>query len=143
VRWTRGLIKTARLHRDMMLTNRYGRFGWYLPLNALSTLVFPVVQLIALVLLALLVASGNSPISSAVAGTLGWVGFVTALVAVCFAIVLDRAWRDLRFLYAIPTWVFFSLMLSLVTISAWVLEARGAPAPWNKLARTGVASRGG
>jgi poly-beta-1,6-N-acetyl-D-glucosamine synthase len=142
VRWTRGLIQTARLHKDMMFTGRHGRVGWYLPFNVMSTLFFPVAQLLALVLLALLVASGNSPVSSAVAGTLGLAGLVIATIAVCFALALDGAWRDLRFLYVIPAWAFFSLMLSLVTVSALILEARGAPARWNKFARTGVVSRG-
>jgi cellulose synthase/poly-beta-1,6-N-acetylglucosamine synthase-like glycosyltransferase len=141
VRWTRGLIQTARLHKDMMFTSRYGRVGWYLPLNILSTIIFPIVQLVALALLLLLVASGNSPISATLAGTITWAGLGIAMVAVCFALALDRAWKDLRFLYVIPAWAFFSLLLSLVTVSALILEARRAPTRWNKLARTGVVSR--
>jgi biofilm PGA synthesis N-glycosyltransferase PgaC len=141
VRWTRGLIQTARLHKDMLFTSRHGRVGWYLPFNLMSTLAFPIVQLLSLTLIVTLVASGNSPVSPAVASTLGWVGLATASAAVCFALALDRAWGDLRFLYVIPTWAFFSLMLSLVTITALILEAKGAPNRWNKLTRTGVVSR--
>jgi len=56
---------------------------------------------------------------------------------------LDRSWRNLRFLYVVPAWPLFSLMMSLVTAWALALEARGAPSRWNKLARTGVVSRPG
>jgi poly-beta-1,6-N-acetyl-D-glucosamine synthase len=141
VRWTRGLAQTARLHRDMMFKTKNGAVGFYLPFNTVSTLFFPVLQLAALLLLVILFAGGHSPISSTMMGTLGWVGLSVALFTVCLAIALDRSWRDLRFLYVVPVWAVYSLMMSFVTLWALILEARGAPARWNKLARTGVVSR--
>lgn len=64
-----------------------------------------------------------------------------ALIAILVAIALDRAWADLRFLYVLPGWIVFSLAMSMVTAWALVLELRGRPTRWNKLARTGVVSR--
>jgi poly-beta-1,6-N-acetyl-D-glucosamine synthase len=141
VRWTRGLVQTARRHKDMMFTTRYGLVSFYLPVNLVAALVVPVLQLTGLLLLLVLIGRGESPISAGMMGALGWLGLTLALFAICFAIALDRAWRDLRYLYVVPVWAFFSLMMSVVAMWALVLEARGAPAGWNKFARTGVVSR--
>jgi cellulose synthase/poly-beta-1,6-N-acetylglucosamine synthase-like glycosyltransferase len=141
VRWTRGHIQTARLHRDMFLARRFGRLGLYLPLNAFAMLIVPVLQLLAAVLIGVAIAAGESPVSGTAIGILGFLGVGMALAAVTYAIWLDRAWRDLRFLILIPLWPFFSVLMSLVTVHSLALEARGAPARWNKLARTGVVSR--
>jgi biofilm PGA synthesis N-glycosyltransferase PgaC len=141
VRWTRGHIQTARVHREMLFSHRFGRVGWYLPLNAFAMLIVPVLQLLAALLVLATIAAGDPPVSGTAIGVLGFLGVGMALVAITFAIWLDRAWRDLRFLYVIPLWPFFAVLMSLVTVHALVLEARGAPARWNKLARTGVVSR--
>lgn len=141
IRWTRGHLQTARLHRDLMFSTRFGRIGWYLPLNVFAMLVAPVLQAAAMCLVVVLAATGNSPISPTATSVLVWLGLGTALAAVGFAVALDRAWRDLRFVYILPAMPVFSLAMSAVVVWAIVLELRGAPARWNKLARTGVVSR--
>lgn len=141
VRWTRGHIQTLRLHRDLLGSRAHGRLGWYLPYNAFAMLAVPVAQLVALGLIAVLVLAGASPVSGGMLAIVVWLGFGMALVATCFAIALDRAWHDLRLLYVLPAWPLFSLLMSLITVHALVLELRGRPARWNKLTRTGVVSR--
>lgn len=143
VRWTRGLVQTIRLHRDMMFTSRFGPVGWYLPFNVVTALAIPIIQLVALLLLAILFVGGASPISAGAMVAMLGLGLIWALGAICFSIALDRAWRDLRFLHVVPAWMFFSMVMSLVTAWALFLELRGAPANWNKFARTGVVSRTG
>jgi poly-beta-1,6-N-acetyl-D-glucosamine synthase len=58
-----------------------------------------------------------------------------------FSIALNRAWGDLKYLYVVPLWIPYSLMMDVVAVWAIVLELRGAEARWNKLERTGVMSR--
>lgn len=140
VRWTRGHLQTARMHREMMLTSRYGAVGWYLPINVFAMLVAPVLQLAAMGLVLWLATSPTVSTSTTLA-VVGWLGLGQAVAAICFAVALDRAWRDLRFLYLVPLLPLFSLFISAVVVWAWVLELRGAPAPWNKSHRTGVVSR--
>jgi len=141
VRWTRGHIQTVRLHRDMLGRGRFGLVGWYLPVNAFVMLIGPVLQLAAIALVLGLVAVGEPPVAGDVLSVLAWLGFGAALLSIGFAVALDRAGRDLRYLYVLPVLPLFSVMMSLVTVTALTAEARGTPARWNKLARTGVVSR--
>jgi biofilm PGA synthesis N-glycosyltransferase PgaC len=141
VRWTRGHAQTARLHRDMFFRRAHGAIGWYLPLNVAAMLFVPLIQLAAVALLAVLIASGSPPLTGDLLATLAWLGLAMGMVALCFAITLDRAFKDLRFLYVAPAWLLFSIMMSVITAWSLLLEARGRPSKWNKLARTGVVSR--
>jgi cellulose synthase/poly-beta-1,6-N-acetylglucosamine synthase-like glycosyltransferase len=141
IRWARGLLQTARIHRDMFFRTRYGLFGIYLPLNYLSMVVIPLLQLASVVLLPALVLTGNSPIALSVASAIGWLGLAFALFASIFAIALDRAWEDLKYLYVVPLWVPYSLFMDAVTLWAIYLELRGTQSVWNKVRRTGVSSR--
>jgi poly-beta-1,6-N-acetyl-D-glucosamine synthase len=141
VRWTRGHLQTVRLHSGSLFRPRFGRVSTYLPINAFAMLVVPVLQLAALVLITALIALGASPVSGSLLGLLAFFGLIHGLAAIGFAIALDRAWADLRLLYMAPAWILFSLMMSLVTARAWILELRRRPAEWDKLARTGVVSR--
>lgn len=141
VRWTRGLVQTTRLHVRMLGNPRYGAFGLYLPVNVAAMLLVPVLQVAVVVMLPLLVADGRSPIGSSAMAVLGWLGLLLGLAATVFAIVLDRAWTDLRHLWVVPLWPLYSLLMSVVVCWALLLELVGARARWNKLERTGVVSR--
>ncbi|GAA0226922.1 glycosyltransferase family 2 protein [Cryptosporangium japonicum] len=143
VRWARGFLQTVRIHRDMIGRSRYGPFGLFLTFNVGAMLVVPFLQLATMVMVPPLVAAGLSPIGSTPMLIIGWLGLFVGLVAVLFALVLDRAWRDLRFLYLVPLWPLYSLAMSAVMVWAVVLELRGTRAEWNKLHRTGVVSRPG
>ncbi len=141
VRWARGLLQTARIHRDMFFRTRYGLFGIYLPLNYVSMVVIPLLQLASVALLPALILTGDSPISLSALSIIGWLGLAFALLASVFSVALDRAWGDLRYLYVIPLWVPYSLLMDAVTLWAIYLELRGTQSVWNKVRRTGVSSR--
>ncbi|MDQ7904447.1 glycosyltransferase family 2 protein [Phytohabitans sp. ZYX-F-186] len=143
IRWTRGLVQTARLHRHLVGSRRHGRLGPYLVHNLVTMLAAPVLQLVALGAALALVAVGHSPVPASLPAVAVWLGLGVALVNVLVAVFLDRAWRDLRFLYVLPLVAAFSVFMSLVTATALWKEARGAPARWNKLDRTGVKTRTG
>ncbi|HKS51883.1 MAG TPA: glycosyltransferase family 2 protein [Pseudonocardiaceae bacterium] len=143
IRWSRGFIQTVRLHRDLLFRPRYGLFGCWLPINVTSMLVVPVLQVAALLLVPVLAATTNSPVPPSVLGALGWLGLVVGVITAFCAILLDRAYADLRLLYVVPLWVVYSALLSLVVVVALWQEIRGSEARWNKLARTGVVSRDG
>jgi biofilm PGA synthesis N-glycosyltransferase PgaC len=142
VRWARGLLQTARIHRDMFFNPRYGLFAFYLGINMISMVLIPILQLASIVILPILAVQEASPVPVNVLGIIGWLGFGFALVASVFSIALDRAWRDLRHLYVAPLWVLYSFFMDVVTVWALILELRGGQARWNKLERTGVVSGG-
>ena len=141
VRWARGLLQTTRIHRDMFFNRKYGPFGFYLPLNFAAMVIIPLLQLLAAVLLPVLILLHRSPIELSVLGFIGWLGLIMAVVASVFSIALNRAWRDLKYLYVVPLWVPYSLLMDVVDLWAIILELRGTEAKWNKLERTGVVSR--
>ncbi len=143
VRWARGLLQTARIHRDMFFNPKYGLFAFYLPINFASMAIIPLLQLASAVLLPILVLLDRSPISFNVVSIVGWLGLGLALFASVFSIALNRAWGDLKYLYVVPLWVAYSLLMDVVTLWAIILELRGTEAKWNKLERTGVVTRKG
>lgn len=141
IRWSRGFIQTVRLHRDMLFRPRYGLFGCWLPINVTSMLVVPVLQVATLLLVPVLAGTASSPVPPSVLGVLGWLGLVVGVITAVCAIMLDRAYADLRLLYVVPLWIAYSALLSLVVVVALWQELRGSEARWNKLTRTGVISR--
>ena len=76
-----------------------------------------------------------------VLGIIGWLGLIMAMVASVYSIALDGAWGDLKYLYVVPLWIPYSLLIDVVMFWAIILELRGTEAQWNKLERTGVVSR--
>jgi biofilm PGA synthesis N-glycosyltransferase PgaC len=141
VRWARGLLQSARIHRDLFLNPRYGVFGFYLTLNIVTMGLIPLLQVASIVLLPILALHAGSPVQISLLGLVGWFGIAFALVASVFSVILDRAWKDLRFLYVVLLWVPYSLMMDVVAVWALMQEIRGSQAHWNKLDRTGVVSR--
>jgi poly-beta-1,6-N-acetyl-D-glucosamine synthase len=141
VRWSRGLLKTACIHKDMFFNPRYGLFAFYLPINLVSMVFIPLLQLASIMLLPVLMFLNKSPISRDIMGVVGWLGLGFAFFASLFSVLLDRAWTDLKYLYVIPLWVPYSLLMDAVMLWAIIVELRGKEAKWNKLERTGVVSR--
>jgi biofilm PGA synthesis N-glycosyltransferase PgaC len=140
VRWARGLLQTAKIHRDMFFNLKYGMLGMYLPINFFNMVIIPILQLLIVFLVILLAAAGFSPIQLDILSLILWVGLGGALFTVIFSVALDRAWKDLRFFYVIPLWIPYSLLMDVVDIWAIILELRGTEAKWNKFERTGVIS---
>jgi poly-beta-1,6-N-acetyl-D-glucosamine synthase len=141
VRWARGLLQTVGLHRNMFFNFKYGRLGLYLPINFFNMVIIPILQLLILSLFILLVVMGYSPIAINFLGIIIWIGLFGVLFVTIFSIALDKAWKDLKYLYVLPLWAPYSVMMSMVTVWAIILELRGAEAQWNKFERTGVISR--
>ena len=135
VRWQRGLIQTARIHRSRLTSPWRRPIDAYLPINLFSLLVAPAFQVATLAGWAVAALCGAAP---------NWMnilvgaGLVVAFAVTVLSLVLDRAWRDLRLLPALPLWLPFSWMMSAATVCAIWLEMRGKASEWNKLERTGV-----
>ncbi|MFK0005290.1 glycosyltransferase [Paenarthrobacter sp. NPDC090522] len=140
VRWSRGLLQTLRLHFGMLGKTTYGTFGLFLVFNAFTMVLIPILQLLILGILPVLYAAGRGPIPWEVLAILGWLGLFVSFVLIVFSIGLNGSWRDLRFLWTVPLWPFYSVFVGLALASAIVKELRGSPARWNKLQRTGVVS---
>ncbi len=141
VRWARGLLQTVRLHRDMFFNRQYGALGLYLPINYMNMVVIPILQLLIVFLVILFAIAGYSPMDLSLLNLILWVGLIGALFTVFFSIALDQAWKDFKYVYVVPLWVPYSLMMDLVMVWAIILEMRGTQAQWNKIDRTGVVSR--
>jgi cellulose synthase/poly-beta-1,6-N-acetylglucosamine synthase-like glycosyltransferase len=140
VRWSRGLLQTLRLHSGMLGSRRYGMFGAFLVFNAITMVLIPILQLVVLALLPFLYVAGMGPVPAEVLAILGWLGVFVSLALIVFSVGLNRSWRDLRFLWTLPLWPFYSVFVGLALASAIVKEIRGSPARWNKLQRTGIKS---
>jgi biofilm PGA synthesis N-glycosyltransferase PgaC len=77
-------------------------------------------------------------VSTTTLGIIGWLGMGSTLFVTVFAIALDRAWGDLRYLWVIPLWIPYSLFIDAVMLWAIVLELMGTEAKWNKVERHGI-----
>jgi poly-beta-1,6-N-acetyl-D-glucosamine synthase len=136
VRWARGFIQTLRIHHDLLF--RKSAFGFYLPLNAIAMLIIPLLQLASIILLPVLFIFIPGAVSMSMLALIGWLGIGFALFVAVFAIALDKAWKDLRYLWVIPLWVPYSLFIDAVMLWAIVLELVGTEAKWNKVERHGI-----
>jgi len=142
VRWARGLLQTTVLHRNMIGNARYGTFGPYLAFNTLTMIIVPVLQLIMLILLPTLVLLEAEALPADWLAVLLWLGLLVATGVLVVAMALNRALRDFRHAWTLPLWPLYSVFVGLTLVAAIWLEARRAPARWNKLKRTGVVSSG-
>lgn len=143
VRWARGYLQTAKLHRTMLGNPRYGVVGPYLAFNMISMVVAPILQMLALVLLVIIAACGGSSAFGLPVTILSWVLLVLPLISVTIAAALDGSLKDLRFIYILLAMPVYSLAMNLVLVTALVQELRNAPSRWNKFSRSGVSSRDG
>lgn len=141
VRWARGLLQTTVLHWPMLFNLRYKAFGVFLPINLIRMIVVPAFQLLAIMLLIVLLLLGLSPFSPDVLSGLALFGGLFALFTAIYALVLDKSWASFKYLYTLPLWLPYSLLMNVVMLRAIWLELRQKEATWNKLERTGVISR--
>jgi len=141
VRWARGFLQTARLHKDLFLNLKHGPIGIYLPVNFFNMVILPFLQLSVLIFLAVLSLAGYTPLALDLFGLILWVGLGSVLFTSLWSICLDRAWRDFKYLYVLPVWIPYTLMMNLVMLQAVVLEISGRRAAWNKVSRTGTVTR--
>lgn len=140
VRRARGLLQTMGAHTGMIGNPRHGRFGTYLLFTAVTMVVFPVAQLLALPYLAFLLALGRSPLEAEVWGFLGWTGLFVTVVLSVFALGMNRARNYLRHVWALPLIPCYPVFTGLTMVAALAQELRGKEALWNKLARNGAVS---
>lgn len=143
VRWARGLLQTTVIHRRMIGNPRYGVFGMFLAYNTLTMVIVPVVQLLLVIALFPLVLHGLTSLPRDWVGFLGWLGLIFALALLLYSLILNRALGDLRHAWTLPLWPIYALFIGGTMAWALWLQARGAPARWNKLERSGVVSRRG
>lgn len=144
VRWARGLIQTARVHKQEFLSPFKSMFHLYLPLNFFIQIVQPILQLLAIVGFPILVLVGVMEFGDWTASLPSlWLilGFGVSAANIVLALVLDRAWYNFRHLIVLPFLLPFSLFLSCVVVNALWKELRGEKQEWNKLERTGVKTR--
>ncbi|QMW65418.1 glycosyltransferase family 2 protein [Mumia sp. ZJ1417] len=141
VRWARGLLQVTRRHRRMVGNLRYGAFGAFLVFNTVTQIVVPFLQVLAVLVIASLAAAGDVPALPANLWTaLVLVGLPISVVLLLLAVALDRAPRDLRYVWTLLAWPVYSGVMSLVMVRAVWLELKGAENRWNKLDRTGTVS---
>lgn len=145
-RWARGLLQSLEIHDDAVGSRRYRAFGPFLLYTIFSMVALPIVQVISLVGLAIGFAirlARGVPVVVDLPGALwAWVvgSLAFSVLLLVFSILLDRQPADLRHLWAVVLWPFFSAFLGLTMVRAAWLELARKPAQWNKLERTGVNS---
>ena len=101
VRWARGFLQTARIHRRLFFNLKRGLIGLYLPVNYFNMVILPFLQLAVILLLGVLSLAGYAPLALDLLGLILWLGVGTTLFASLWSISLDHAWRCL--LYTSPS----------------------------------------
>lgn len=140
VRRARGLLQTIRVHKDLTGHPRKGFFGACVMSSAMTVVAAPVLQIVLLADLALLLAAGRSPLSAEGWALIGWLGLAVTVVLTLSGLALNRAWRDLRHIWALPLVALYPVFTALAMVAAVGQEARGKRVRRNKVPRTGAAS---
>lgn len=138
VRWARGLLQTMHIQRDMVGNPRYGAFGLFLVFNTINMVIMPVLLLTVLVCLPFGFISGDPPFEPSLLSILAWLGIFVSAGTIVFAVAMNGAWADLRFLYTIPLWPILTTIIAGVMVEALWKQATRSESNWNKLARTGI-----
>lgn len=142
VRRARGLLQALAAHKGGMGNLRHGGFGAYVLFNAVTMVVLHMVQILVLLDLGLLFALGYNPLGGDAWAVLGWLFIVVALVLTVSAVGMNREWKDLRLVWALPLLPLHSVFTSLAMVAALGQELRGKEARWTRPARTGPVSVG-
>ncbi|MDD1476348.1 glycosyltransferase [Arthrobacter sp. H16F315] len=142
VRRYRGLLQTMALHKDLIGNLRYGPFGTQLVFHAITMVVLPAVQILLLLGVAVLLAAGYRPPAGVDWVVLAWLGLLVSLVLPVCALGANRAWKDLRHVWALPLMPLYSLFMSLAVIAALVQEIRERVLRRNNPVRTGSGTAG-
>ena len=134
VRWVRSYLKVAGLYRDLFFRRRFWPFSLYLPVNFANQALVPLLQTALLLLVPVARASGHLELVGALEA-LAWLGLGFFAVVSAYAIMLDRAWADLRLmpwgLLILPVSFFYNA----VVIYSWWKELEGAEELWHKIER--------
>lgn len=137
VRWVRSYLKVAFLHRELFFSPRYRPFSWYLPINFLNMGVIPLLQMLLLVALPLVYASGAVEFSD-ILDVLIYLGIITFALIAIYSVVLDRAYADIKLLPYGLLIVPISYFYNLVVMYSWWMELRQAEETWHKTERREV-----
>jgi glycosyltransferase involved in cell wall biosynthesis len=134
VRWVRSYLQICWRHRSLFFRRPVLPFSLYLPINFASMSIVPLAQVTLVVLLPIADAQGwfrfRGPLD-----VVAWLGIAFFYAVAIYAIVLDRAGRDLRYLPHALVVVPLSFFYDAVVIHSWLKELRGAEARWDKLER--------
>lgn len=142
VRRARGLLQTLAVHKGGTGNLRRGRFGAHRLFIAMTMVVLPVVQIVVILDLVFLFALGHDPLGGNAWAVLGWLFIIVALVLAMSAPGMDREWKDLRLVWALPLLPLYSVFTSLAMAAALGQELRGKEARWTVPARKGTARTG-
>lgn len=165
VRWARGLLQALKYHWRCALHPRHGAFMPFLIFTIFAMALLPVIQLVSLAIIIGMGVGGtvirfvnrnqgsiNSDEEISLLGEwlseiwtwkLLWVllfgsGILVSLILLIIAMAMAKSLKDLRFVWTIPIWPFYSTAMSMTMVRAWYLELRNKPQVWNKPERTGV-----
>lgn len=166
VRWARGLLQSLGYHWRCALSPRYGAFMPFLIFTIFAMAILPPGQILSLLIVVgwgvwsawqryqetrdggVPGNAGNGPsrwLDQILSWEVAWIilfgsGLVVSLVLLVIAMAMANSLRDLRFIWTIPIWPFYSTAMSLTMMRAWYLEIAKKPQVWNKPERTGVIS---
>ncbi|MDH3252388.1 MAG: glycosyltransferase family 2 protein, partial [Ignavibacteria bacterium] len=135
VRWLRSFIKITRLHSDVMFNRQFFPFSFYLPLNWFNLIVIPVLQLLALIILAIALPLGIT-VFNGILDVLAFSGILFFFGIASYSILIDRQPLHLMYL-PFHGWLIipFSYFLNAVVVYALYRETRQSSEVWHKIER--------
>jgi len=97
VRWMRSYLQVCKLHKDIFFNLRYLPFSFYLPINFVSMVIIPLLQIITLIILPFILKAGVYSFSSPLS-YIAYTGIGFFFIISIYSCLIDKSIKDLRFL---------------------------------------------
>lgn len=135
VRWMRSFLKICSLHRDLFFSRKYFPFSFYLPMNWLTMVLVPLMQIVAIVLLPVILQQGMYRFNG-ILEVIAYCGIAVFFAASFFSILLDRSFDHLKYV-PLYGWLIipFSYFYNAVLTYSLYKEFKRATEKWHKIER--------
>ncbi|MCP2604856.1 glycosyltransferase family 2 protein [Candidatus Aminicenantes bacterium AH-873-B07] len=135
VRWLRSYIKVCIIHKDLFFNPKYAPFSFYLPLNFISLIIVPLLQLFTFIILPFLLKSENLTFNNPW-NILAYTGLIFFFAISTYSCILDKSFKDLRFLIPYGFLILpLSYFYNFVVIYSLFKEISKAEEKWEKIER--------
>lgn len=135
-RWARGLLQSLQIYWPALFTPANPAFTGLLWFTVITMVFFPVLQIGLFVALLFGLPGANFTVWGIIVGS----GLALSTPLLIITMIIAGALGDLRHIWALPLWPFYSLAMSVTMLNAMWQELARSEMKWNKPERTGVIS---
>lgn len=135
-RWARGLLQSLHIYYMHLFKFDSPKFSVLVWFTLITMVITPLIQFVLLIILIIQIPTANFSLWGLILGS----GLLLSTVLLVFAMILSKSLRDLRHIWALPFWPFYSMAMTFSMLSAMTQELFRSEMKWNKPERTGVNS---